>query len=46
MNDGWVYENMQAIMNAIGIASVVGVAAIFVIYFFVQRKVRKNKSMK
>jgi len=44
--NGWIYENMQAIMIGIGLASVAGVAVIFAIYFVVKRNIRKKKLMK
>ena len=42
----WIFENMQAIMIGIGLASVLGVAAVFAIYFSVQRNIRKKKLTK
>jgi len=44
--DGWIHENMQAIMIGIGLASVAGVVVIFGIYFIVKRNIQKKKLMK
>ena len=44
--ENWIYENMQAIMIGIGLASLIGVVVIFALYFSVQRKVRKKKLSK
>jgi len=41
--EGWVRENVETIMLGVGIMSVIGVAVIFAIYFYVSHKVKKKK---
>lgn len=42
MENDWLRENMLTILSVISVVMVLCVGAIFVIYFVVKRKIRKN----
>ena len=41
--EGWVKENIHYIMIVIGVASLLGVAAVFGTYIALKRKIQKEK---
>ena len=41
--DDWIKEQLPTIVLSIGILSVMGVAAIFIIYFVVKNRIKKAK---
>jgi len=43
--DQWLKENMHSIMTVIGVASFIGVVAIFAAYFVIKKRLQKQKEM-
>ena len=42
MGNDWLRENMLTILSIIGVAAALSVAGIFVLYFMIKRKSKKN----